>query len=114
MQRAIRIPFAPDETALAYHEPEWQREIPMPRANLVSLMELFAKFGGDAAVVQRRGYRREKRTYGELHADAILWSFALGRKGVEAGDRGLLCGANSADGRACVWATALVCEVGVT
>ena len=78
MQRAIRIPFAPDETSLAYHHAEWRRELPMSRANLVSLMELFSRFGSDPAVVQKRGYRREKRTYVELRSDAIFWSFALG------------------------------------
>src|SRR5579859_182199 len=107
MHRHIRIPFAADRTALAYHEPEWQREIPMPRANLVSLLEQFARSGGDAAVVQRRGYRREKKTYAELHADAIFWSFALGKKGVEADDRVLLWGANSAEWVGCFWAIQL-------
>src|SRR2546430_5034950 len=92
MQRAIRIPFAPDETALAYHEPEWQREIPMPRANLVSLMELFAKFGGDAAVVQRRGYRRGKREHGEFHPAAGFGGFAPRVEGGGGRGRGLLWG----------------------
>src|SRR5258708_17370769 len=70
-------------------------------------MALFAKFGGDAAVVHRRGYRREKRTYAELHADAIFWNFALGMKEVEAGDRVLLWGANSAEWVGCFWAIQL-------
>jgi len=83
------------------------RDFSMSRPNLIRLMELFAKVGGDAAVVQRRGYRREKRTYAELHADAIFWSFALGMKGVEAGDRVLLWGANSAEWVGCFWAIQL-------
>jgi len=70
-------------------------------------MELFAKFGGDAAVVQRRGYRREKRTYGELHSDAIFWSFAFGVRGIVPGDGVLLWGANSGAWIACFWAIQL-------
>jgi long-chain acyl-CoA synthetase len=107
IQKAIRIPFAPDEAGLAYDEPEWQREIPMPRANLVSLLELFLQFGGDAAVVQRRGYRREKRTYAELRAAAKGWSRALSERGIERGDRVLLWGTNSAEWVACFWAIQL-------
>src|SRR6266436_1293607 len=38
----------------------------MPRKNLLSLFADFARFGGDVAVIQRRGYRREKLTYTEL------------------------------------------------
>jgi len=107
MQRAVRIPFEPDEARLAYDEPEWQREIPMARANLVSLLELFARFGGDAAVVQRRGYRREKRTYIELYGYVLFWSYALGGRGIGPGDRVLLWGANSAEWIACFWAIQL-------
>ena len=79
----------------------------MSRANLVSLLKRFDKFGSDTAVVQRRGYRREKRTYAELHADAIFCSFALGERGVEPGDRVLLWGANSTEWIACFWAVQL-------
>src|SRR5215470_20437166 len=76
----------------------------MSRANLVGLMELFSRFGGDPAVVQKRGYRREKRTYSELFAYALFWSDALGGRGIGAGDRVLLWGANSAEWIACFWA----------
>ncbi|GAC1635177.1 MAG: AMP-binding protein [Candidatus Acidiferrum sp.] len=79
----------------------------MHRPNLTSLLELFARFGPDVAVVQRRGYRREKRTYAELHADAIFQSFALGMRGIGPGDRVLLWGANSAEWIACFWAIQL-------
>jgi len=113
MQRASRIPFASDEARLAYDEHEWQREIPVPRANLVSLMELFVRFGGDAAVVQRRGYRREKKTYAEVHSDAIFWSLLLGAKGIVPGDRVLLWGANSAEWIACFWAIQLAGAIAV-
>jgi long-chain acyl-CoA synthetase len=88
---------------LAYH----QRDSPMQRANLISLLDCFAQFGRDAAVVQRRGYRREKKTYAELHADVIFWSFALGARGIEPGDRVLLWGRNSAEWIGCFWAIQL-------
>ncbi|HWZ96228.1 MAG TPA: AMP-binding protein [Candidatus Dormibacteraeota bacterium] len=81
----------------------------MKRANLVNLMERFARFGGDAAVVQRRGYRREKRTYAEVRANALAWSALLAERGIGAGDRVLLWGANSAEWIAGFWAIQL-CE----
>jgi long-chain acyl-CoA synthetase len=107
VQNEIRIPFAADKTGLAYHHAEWQREFPMSRANLVSLMESFRRFGADPAVVQKRGYRREKRTYVEMLACARAWSDALGRRGVARGDRVMLWGANSAEWMACFWAIQL-------
>jgi long-chain acyl-CoA synthetase len=79
----------------------------MPRANLISLLDLFVRYGGDPAVVQKRGYRREKRTYAELRSDAIFWSFVLGKKGVEPDDRVLLWGANSEEWVGCFWAIQL-------
>src|SRR5216684_1296847 len=75
----------------------------MPRKNLLSLFAEFARFGGDVAVVQRRGYRREKLTYSELYAHALFWSYALGGRGVVPGDRVLLWGPNSAEWVACFW-----------
>src|SRR5229473_6970673 len=75
----------------------------MPRKNLLSLFAEFARFGGDVAVVQRRGYRREKLTYSELYAHALFWSYALAGRGVVPGDRVLLWGPNSAEWVACFW-----------
>ena len=75
----------------------------MPRKNLLSLFADFARFGGDAAVIQRRGYRREKPTYAELSARAHFWSHALAGCGVVPGDRVLLWGPNSAEWVACFW-----------
>jgi len=103
MQSEAGIGLETSGAALAYH----QRDSAMERTNLTSLLAQFARFGRDAAVVQRRGYRREKRTYAELHSDTILWSFALGKKGVGAGDRVLLWGANSVEWIACFWAIQL-------
>ena len=75
----------------------------MPRKNLLSLLADFLRFSGDVAVVQRRGYRREKMTYVELYAQVLLWSHALAGRGIFAGDRVLLWGPNSAEWVACFW-----------
>src|SRR5467141_394842 len=75
----------------------------MPRKNLLSLFAEFVRFGGNVAVVQRRGYRREKLTYTELYANALFWSYALAGRGIVPGDRVLLWGPNSAEWVACYW-----------
>jgi long-chain acyl-CoA synthetase len=75
----------------------------MPRKNLLSLLADFARFGGDVAAIQRRGYRREKLTYAELYASVRYWSHALAGSGVLPGDRVLLWGPNSAEWVACYW-----------
>jgi long-chain acyl-CoA synthetase len=75
----------------------------MARKNLLCLFADFARFGGDVAVIQRRGYRREKLTYAELYASALFWSSALAGRGVVPGDRVLLWGPNSAEWVACFW-----------
>ena len=75
----------------------------MPRRNLLSLVENFTRFAPDVAVVETRGYRREKLTYLELYAHARLWSRALGGRGIAPGDRVLLWGPNSAEWLACFW-----------
>ena len=73
----------------------------MPRKNLLSLFAEFVRFGGDVAVVQRRGYRREKLTYAELYANALSRSRSLA--GIGPGDRVLLWGPNSAEWVAAYW-----------
>src|SRR5713226_4344423 len=62
----------------------------MPRKNLLSLFAEFTRFGGDVAVVQKRGYRREKLTYSDLYTRVLYCSYALGGHGVLPGDRVLL------------------------
>src|ERR1700740_3487310 len=79
----------------------------MARKNLLSLFDDFARYAGDVAVVQTRGYRREKLAYAELSAYALFWSHALGGRGVVPGDRVLLWGANSAEWVACFWGVLL-------
>src|ERR1700694_4692488 len=75
----------------------------MPRKNLLSLFADFSRFAGDVAVVQRRGFRREKLTYTELYANALFWGYALSGRGIGPGDRVLLWGPNSAEWVACFW-----------
>ena len=75
----------------------------MPRRNLLTLFDDFARFAGDVAVVQISGYRREKLTYAELSAHARFWSYTLGERGIGPGNRVLLWGTNSAEWVACFW-----------
>ena len=75
----------------------------MPRKNLLSLFADFARFAGDTAVVEKRGYRREKLTYWELHGRALFWSHSLAGHGISPGDRVLLWGPNSARWIASFW-----------
>src|SRR6267142_1624051 len=75
----------------------------MPRKNLLSLFADFLRFAGDVAVVERRGYRREKLTYGELHGRALFWSHYLAGRRISPGDRVLLWGPNSLGWIACFW-----------
>src|SRR5260370_14580575 len=73
----------------------------MPRKNLLSLFADFARFAGDAAVIQRRGYRRENLTHTDLCANALFSSHALAARCVLSGDRVLLCGPTSAQRVSC-------------
>jgi len=73
------------------------------RKNLLSLLADFLRVPGDVAVVDRRGYRREKLTYVELRAYARSWSHVLAGRGISPGDRVLLWGPNSAEWVACFW-----------
>jgi long-chain acyl-CoA synthetase len=79
----------------------------MARANLLSLFHQFPKIGGDTAVVQTKGYRRQRVTYAELYAQAISFSDVLARQDVRSGDRVLLWGPNSSHWMACFWAILL-------
>jgi long-chain acyl-CoA synthetase len=85
----------------------------MPRANLISLFDSFLKIGGDTAVVETRGYRREKVTYAQLSATVLVWSHALSGHGIGPGDRVLLWGSNSSSWLACFWAILLQGAVAV-
>ena len=54
----------------------------MPRANLLSLFDEFARFSGGVAIVQRRGYRRETWTYQKLIRMAVYRALQLKEHGV--------------------------------
>jgi long-chain acyl-CoA synthetase len=79
----------------------------MARRNLLTLLDEFRRFGKDIAVVETRGYRRQKLTYAELAATALFWSHALGSRGIGPGDGVLLWGPNSSQWVACFWAVLL-------
>src|SRR5271167_1677822 len=79
----------------------------MSRANLLSLFDRFPKMGGDTAVVEKRGYRRQTLTYAGISADAHFWTHALASRGIDPGDRVLLWGPNCSPWVACFWAILL-------
>ena len=79
----------------------------MRRANLLSLFEQFLHIGGDVAVVQNRGYRRQSRTYAELSATARSWCYVLASRSIAPGDRILLWGSNCFEWLSCFWAILL-------
>ena len=85
----------------------------MPRVNLNSLFEEFARFSRDIAVVQRRGYRREVWTYAKLRSVAFVCADEFRQRGVGTGDRVLLWGPNSAEWMASFWACLLLGAVAV-
>jgi len=85
------------------HNTDKDADLSMPRQNLLSVFEDFARFAGDVAVVQKRGYRREKLTYRELRDYAVRWAGVLAERGIGPGDRILLWGPNSAEWVACFW-----------
>jgi long-chain acyl-CoA synthetase len=75
----------------------------MPRENLLSLFREFQRHARDAAVVQRRGYRREVWSYQKLAGIAVACALELKQRGVRTGDRVLLWGPNSAEWVAAFW-----------
>jgi len=75
----------------------------MHRDNLLSLFAEFARYGRDVAIVQRRGYRRETRTYEKLAEFAAACAMELRERGIRTGDRVLLWGPNSTEWMAGFW-----------
>ena len=75
----------------------------MPRESLLSLFGEFERYSSDAAFVQRRGYRREARTYSRLAGGAVACALELKERGIRTGDRVLIWGPNSAEWAAAFW-----------
>jgi long-chain acyl-CoA synthetase len=75
----------------------------MTRTNLISLFDEFQRYARDAAVVQRRGYRRECWTYAQLANAAVTCALELTEHGVGTGDRVMLWGPNSAEWMVAFW-----------
>jgi long-chain acyl-CoA synthetase len=67
------------------------------RPHLASLVDDFRQHASETAIVEHRGNRRYKTTYGELAALAGRFAAELDARGVPPGDRVLLWGANSAE-----------------
>jgi long-chain acyl-CoA synthetase len=76
----------------------------MSRANLLSLFDQFPGVGHDTAVIQTRGYRRQRITYADLSAKALSLSQILPSHSITPGDRVLLWGPNSFEWIVCFWA----------
>ena len=75
----------------------------MTRTNLISLFGEFEHYARDAAVVQRRGYRRECWTYARLTRTAVICALELTERGVGTGDRVILWGPNGGEWMAAFW-----------
>ncbi len=75
----------------------------MPRLNLLSLFDDFARFPRDIALVHQCGYRRETWTYEKLAKRAVDRALQLKLAGVRTNDRVLLWGPNSAQWVAAFW-----------
>jgi long-chain acyl-CoA synthetase len=67
------------------------------RPHLASLIEEFRKHAEETAVVDHRGNRRYRSTYGELAELAGRFAAELERRSIAAGDRVVLWGENSAE-----------------
>jgi long-chain acyl-CoA synthetase len=65
------------------------------RPNLGTLVDDFERHGRDIAIVSGRGVRTSRITYKELAHLARRFATELANRGIQKGDRVILCGANS-------------------
>ena len=65
--------------------------------SLLSFVQNYAALGGEIAVRQRRGYRMESRTYGQIAEGANRLARELERRSINKSDAVLLWGENSAE-----------------
>jgi len=75
----------------------------MPRDSLLSLLQDFALFSKDTAIVERRGYRRETWTYKKLMTMAVGFALHLRSQGIHSNDRVMLWAPNSGKWVAAFW-----------
>src|SRR5215472_14196395 len=69
----------------------------MPAESLLNFVRSYAARGGEIAVRQRRGYRMETWTYGQIAQEANRVARELEARGIRKGDAALLWGENSAE-----------------
>ena len=69
----------------------------IPVESLLNFVQSYAALGGEIAVRQRRGYRMESRTYGQIAEGANRLARELELRGIKKGDAVLLWGENSAE-----------------
>ena len=69
----------------------------MAAESLLDFLRSYAGLGGEIAVRQRRGYRMESWTYGQIAAEANRVAHELAARGIRKGDAVLLWGENSAE-----------------
>ena len=67
------------------------------RENLASFLKDWARRSRQPAVAQRTGVRILRWSYDDLRGLAFQFSRELEARGIERGDRVLLCGGNSAE-----------------
>ncbi|HMK24339.1 MAG TPA: AMP-binding protein, partial [Terriglobales bacterium] len=85
----------------------------MERQSIGAFLDDFQRHGSEPAYVQRRGYRMERWTYGEVAQLAFQLARELESLGVVRGDRVLLWGENCAEWVAAFFACALTAVVAV-
>src|ERR1700757_4699972 len=69
----------------------------IPVESLLNFVQSYAALGGEIAVRQRRGYRMESWTYGQIAEGANRLARELEERGIVKGDAVLLWGENSAE-----------------
>jgi long-chain acyl-CoA synthetase len=85
----------------------------MPRHSITDFLDDFQSHRGEMAYVQRRGYRTERWSYGDVATCAFQGARELVARKVGKGDRILLWGANSAEWVAAFFACALTGAIAV-
>jgi long-chain acyl-CoA synthetase len=79
----------------------------MERHSVAGFLDDFLRAGNECAYVQRRGYRTERWTYGQVADAAFRFARELEARGVGKGDRVMLWGANGAEWVAAFFGCAL-------